>query len=160
MSLYFFISAALVILFLYMTGICFSSTAEFSTSRYGNVESRYNSRESTPCWAALQPYRCLLIAALPRYYLRDLFDLHSACYFSSNICKSLSTQKGSIGGLSVLSTTMDVYLLTSLDALIFSGAFFAAWCGVLIASGNAGQGRHIWDVSIAAVQRFALVREK
>ena len=143
-----------------MTGICFSSTAKFPTSRHGNAESRYNSRESTPCWAALQPCRCLLIAALPRCYLRDLSDLYSACYFSSNICKSLSTQKGSIGGLSVLTTTTNLSLLTSLDALIFSGTAFAAWCAVLIASGNAGQGRHIWDVSIAAVQRFALVREK
>lgn len=64
-----------------------------------------------------------------------------------------------MGGLYVLITVVVLYLLTFLDALIFSGTAFAAWCGVLISSGNAGQGRHIWDVSIAGIQRFALVRE-
>lgn len=34
---------------------------------------------------------------------------------------------------------------------------FGAFCGVMIASGNAGQGKHQWNVSVAGVLRVALV---
>ena len=46
---------------------------------------------------------------------------------------------------------MTSILTTSIDALILALLGFGAFAGVIITSGTFGQGRHMWDVSIAGV---------